>query len=407
MNRLIYSIALKFLLGKKSKGVINVISTVSIIGIALGTLALLVVLSVFNGLHDLIGSLYSSFDPDIKIELNEGKSFVIDDAKISELKKIEGVEWVSKAITDNALLKYNKRQVTAVILGVDKYFTKVSNVDSVIVDGKYILKNNYGNQAVVGYMLARNLNIKPVFFTNLSIYAPKRKGKINISNPTGSFNIAAVHPNGIFLVKQMEYDSKFVIVDIDLARKLFGYKYSEVNFLAISVAEGFYSDDVKNEIKAVLGSKYKVMNKQEQHASFYKMMKIEKLMAYLILCFIMLIATFNLIGTMSMLIFDKNMAINTLKSIGANKKTVTKIFIAEGRLISIFGICIGLVLGVTLVLLQQHFGFIQFAGNGAFVVDAYPVKLKFIDVIYSFVTVAVIGFAAVWYPVKVIVKKYF
>ncbi len=405
--KLIIEIALKFLFGKKSKGIINIISTISIIGVSVGTIALLVILSVFNGLHGLIGSLYGSFDPDIKITAVEGKFFSTDSLDLNTIKNMDGVIAVSPVIEDNALLKYNNRQVTAVVMGVDTSFSEVSQLDSIIVEGKFNLRDKQGYGGAIGYVLADQLNVRVSFLTPLLIYVPQRDKKINLMRPNEAFNTHYIHPKGIFLVKQMEYDSQYLIVDIGLVRKLFSYSNSEVTSLAIGLNPNTNTADTQEQIQSVLGSGFKVKNRHQQHSGFYKMMKIEKIMAYLILCFILIIAAFNLIGTMSMLIFDKKEGIRILKSIGADKKTITRIFLTEGWLISFIGVVIGLILGTILVLIQQHFGFIKFAGGSNFVVNAYPVSLKISDVFYSLLTVTTIGFFAALYPVKIIVDKYF
>ncbi len=405
--KLIWQIAFKFLFGKKSKGIINVISTISIVGVSVGSLALLVVLSVFNGLHGLIGSFYSSFDPDLKITAVEGKYYSIDSLQIKDIKNLDGVEQVAYVVEDNALLKYNKRQVTGMVMGVDSTFTKVSQLDSVIVDGKFIVKDKQGFGGVVGYALADQLAVRPAFLTPLFIYAPQRNKKINLMRPNEAFNTHYVHPKGVFMVKQMDYDSKYLIIDIELARELFQYKKNEVNFLAVAVKSGMSVAKIQKQIQKIVGDEFKVKNREQQHESFYKMMGVEKIMAYLILCFILIIATFNLIGTMSMLIFDKKEGIKILKSMGADKQMVTKVFLVEGWLISLIGVVSGVTLGVLFVLIQQHLGIIKFAGGGSFVVDAYPVELITKDIFVTIATVTTIGFLATWYPVKVIVSKYF
>ncbi len=405
--KLVFEIAYKFLFGKKSKGIINVISTISIIGVGVGTTALLIVLSVFNGLHGLIGDLFGSFDPDIKITLNEGKFFSTDSACIQQLHEIDAIDYIVPVIEDNALLKYKNRQVTGIIMGVDSNYVKVSRLDSIIYQGEFKLRDKGSYTGVIGYVLADQLNVRTNFVTPLMIYVPERNKKINFMRPNEAFKSHYIQPKGIFLVKQMEYDSQYLLIDIDLARKLLQYKSHEVTSLSIALKAGSSVSDTQKKIKATLGSPFKVLNRQEQHANFYKMMRIEKIMAYLILCFILVIATFNLIGTMSMLIFDKKEHIRTLKAIGANKQMVTRIFLIEGWLISLIGVFAGLVFGVILVLIQEHLGVIKFAGSGNFVVDAYPVILEMSDVFITMATVVCIGFLATLYPVKVIVKQYF
>ncbi len=405
--KLIFQIALKFLFGKKSKGIINVISTISIIGVAVGALALLSILSVFNGLHGLIGDLYGSFDPDLKIVAAQGKYFSVDTIQMQEIKQIEGVKYISSVVEDNAHLKYDKRQTTAVILGVDSVFNKVSGLDSIIIEGKYNMKDNHGYGGVIGYELAAQLNIRVTFLTPLVINVPQRNKKINLMRPYEAFNSHYVHPKGIFLVKQRDYDSRYLVIDLDLCRKLFQYKDSEVTSLYVDIDEEQSASNIQSAIEEILGAGFKVENRHQQHASFYKMMSVEKIIAYLILCFVLIIATFNLIGTMSMLIFDKKGGIKILKSIGANKRMVTRIFLLEGWLISLIGVFIGLLSGTLLILAQQYFGFIRFSDASNFVVDAYPVGLQLSDILYTFVTVVLIGFLAAWYPVRVIVGKYF
>ncbi|WP_282037553.1 ABC transporter permease [Saccharicrinis aurantiacus] len=405
--KLSFEIALKFLFGKKSKGIINVISTISIIGVSVGTIALLMVLSVFNGLHGLIGNLYGSFDSDIKITLNEGKYFSTDSLNLDAINQLEEVTYIAPVIEDNALLKYKDRQVTGIIMGVDSNFVRVSKLDSIIYNGKFELKSKDGYGGVIGYVLADQLNVRTSFLTPLMIYVPDRNKKINLARPNEAFKSHYIHPKGVFLVKQMEYDSKYLIIDIDLARRLLKYSNSEVTSLSISLNPSYNISSAQRRIESILGSSFNVQNRQEQHASFYKMMRIEKIMAYLILCFILIIATFNLIGTMSMLIFDKKESITTLKSMGANQKLVTRIFLLEGWLISLIGVISGLVVGVVLILIQEYFGVIHFSGGGNFVVDAYPVKLEILDIFTTLATVTTIGFLATLYPVKVIVKRYF
>jgi ABC-type lipoprotein release transport system permease subunit len=327
--------------------------------------------------------------------------------KLEEIQNVKAVNYIAPVIEDNAHLKYNKRQVTAVIMGVDSVFSYVSGLDSIMVDGRFSLKDNQGYGGVIGYALADLLNVRVTFMTPLVINVPQRNKKINLMNPMQAFNTHYVHPKGIFLVKQVEYDSKYLVVDIGLVRELFQYKQTEVTSLAIDLNDDLSVEQAQESIRKILGPGFKVENRQEQHASFYKMMRVEKIMAYLILCFVLIIATFNLIGTMSMLIFDKKEGIKTLKSIGADKKMVTRIFLLEGWLISLIGVGIGLILGVILVLVQQHFGIIKFSGGSNFVVDSYPVALQFSDIFYTLITVTSIGFIAAFYPVKVIVSRYF
>ncbi len=380
---------------------------ISVTGVLVGSLALIVVLSVFNGLHGLIGSLYGSFDPDLKITPEKGKVFNLDSIPYEKLVKTEGVEVVSQVLEDHALLRSDKRQVPAIVMGVDDAFAKVSGIDSIMVDGRYKLRQNQQNYGVAGYVLADQLGLRLNFVKPLVIYAPKRTSRINLMRPDLSFKKEYLHPVGLFAVRQLEYDSKYLIVNIDQARGLFEYGDSVVSSLGIAVNDQFDIGDVKNEVEALIGHGFEVKDQHEQHATFYKLMRVEKLMAYLILLFILVIALFNVIGTLSLLIFEKKQSIGTLRSMGADRLLINKIFLVEGWLISLAGVTTGVLLGALLIWLQQEFGLLRFQGDGAFIVEAYPVALEWTDMVLVYFSVSLIGLLAAWYPVRVIVRRYY
>ncbi|PWE00523.1 ABC transporter permease [Marinilabilia rubra] len=405
--KLALRIALRYLFAKKSQNVINVISMISVTGVLVGSLALIVVLSVFNGLHGLIGSLYGSFDPDLKITPEQGKVFNIDSIPYEQLVEIEGVETISHVLEDHALIRSDNRQVPAIVMGVDDSFAAVSGIDSIIVDGRYRLRQNNQNYGVVGYVLADQLGLRLNFVKPLVIYAPKRKGRINLMRPDLSFKKEYLHPAGLFAVRQLEYDSKYLIVDIDQARGLFEYSDSVVSSLGIAVNKKFDTEDVKQNIETLLSNSFEVKDQHEQHATFYKLMRVEKLMAYLILLFILVIALFNVIGTLSLLIFEKKQSIGTLRSMGADRSLINKVFLVEGWLISLAGVTAGVLLGALLIWLQQQFGLLRFQGGGAFIVEAYPVALEWTDMVLVYFSVSLIGFLAALYPVRVIVRRYY
>ncbi|MDG5799257.1 FtsX-like permease family protein [Marinilabiliaceae bacterium ANBcel2] len=400
--------AIRYLFAKKSKNVINIISWISIIGVLVGSLGLLIVLSVFNGLHGLIGSLYGNFDPDFKIESKEGKVFSIDSLDYSSLISIEGVDAVTEVVEDYALFRAAERQVPGRFLGVDEQFNKVSAIESIIVEGEFSLKDHDRFQGVAGFAIADKLALRLNFVRPLMIYVPEREGRINPMRPDQAFRSGYLQPSGLFMVNQLDYDAGFIIIHIDQARELYSYSSDIVSWLGVKLSEGASFHRVRNEIETVVGSHLRVLDREEQHATFYRMMQIEKFMAYLILSFILLIAVFNVIGTLSMLIFEKRESIVTLRSMGAEKSLINRIFLLEGWLISLAGLIGGLLLGVILVWLQQTFGFIKFQGDGAaLIVDSYPVVLRWYDVITVFVTVSLTGFIAAWYPVRVIVRRYY
>ncbi len=405
--KLSFNIVLRYLFAKKSQNIINVISMISVVGILTGSTALLVVLSVFNGLHSFIGDLYNSFDPDIKISAVQGKVFSMDSVDVSTIKKIPGVISFAEVLEDNALLKFGKRQMPGTILGVDDNYNRVCGIDTIMREGVFSTKYKKENQGVLGFILADQLSVRLNFVTPLSIYVPRRTGKINMANPMNAFRTEYISPSGIFMVKQAEYDAQFLIINIEQARQLFEYDSTVVSSLILKLEDYQSVDDIKDEIENVLGVGYKVANRQEQHAAFYKMMMMEKLMAFLILSFILLIAAFNIIGTLSMLIYEKKESIFTFRSMGATKQMITRIFLFEGWMISLVGVIAGLAIGIALVLVQQHYGLLKFQGGGSFIVDAYPVALELRDVLLVLVTVSTIGLLGAWYPVRVIVDKYY
>ncbi len=405
--KLASSIAFRYLFAKKSQNIINIISWISVTGVFVSTVGLLVILSVFNGLHDLVSSLYSSLDPDLKIESNMGKIIYTDSISTSSIMEIKGVDKITAVIDEPVLFRYDKRQVPGRIMGVDGDFENVTSINSVIISGEYSLKEGDTYNGVVGYALADQLALRSNFVTPLMVYAPKRKGQINPMRPDLAFTSIYLQTSGLFMMNQLEYDISYTIVDIVRARELLQYGNNEVSWIGVKVDENADVEGVKKRIKSSISDDYKVLNREEQHATFFKMMKIEKLMGYLILSFILMIALFNVIGTLSMLIFEKKASIATLRSMGADKKLINRIFLIEGWLISLVGLTVGLIVGALLIWIQQTFGVIRLGTDGHYVVDAYPVILKFADIITVFLTVSVVGFVAAWYPVKSIVNKHF
>jgi len=306
-------------------------------------------------------------------------------------------------VEENALLRFKEKQMPATIKGVSNDFEKMTRIDSIMYDGTFILNDGAFERAVPGVGVASILGLGAHFIDPLYIYAPKRTSKINLLRPENSFNQKGTFVSGIFSVKQLQYDDHYVIVSIKLARELFDYENTKVTSAELKLAKGVDHEKVQNQIKALLGKQYQVKNRYEQQESFFKIMKIEKWFTYLILCFILLIASFNIIGSLSMLIIDKKNDIETLRSLGANNQLIKRIFLFEGWLISIVGAISGIGLGTLLCLLQQHFGILKL-GTG-YVVDAYPVVTNVTDLALVFVTVLAMGFLAAYYPVRYIRTK--
>ena len=388
---------------KKSHNAINIISGISASGVAIGTMALVCVLSVFNGFESLISDMFSAFDPDLKITLSQGKTFDMNSPELGQVRKLKSVAYFTEVIEENVLLQFKDKQMPATLKGVSDDFQKMTRIDSIMYDGKFMFYDGAFQRAVPGVGVASILGLGAQFIDPLLIYAPRRSSKINLLRPENSFNKVSAFVSGVFAVQQLQYDDHYVLVSIDLARDLFEYEKTKVTAIELKLAGGADKDAVQSQIKNILGEKYQVKNRYEQQESFFKIMLIEKWITYLILCFILLIASFNIIGSLSMLIIDKKADIETLRNLGANNQLIKRIFLFEGWMISAVGALVGIGLGGILCLLQEHFGFLKL-GNG-YVVDAYPVVTDFMDMILVFVTVLVMGFLAAYYPVRYIQTK--
>lgn len=403
MNLSFY-IAKRYLLGRKSQNAINIISGISVLGVATGTMALVIVLSVFNGFDQVVKSLFSSFDPDIKISAVEGKTFIPDDSVTNAITALPGVIAVSEVLEENVLLLYGDKQHIATIKGVDESFEAVSGIDSMIYDGEMKLKDRNRPYAVVGQGVAYSLRIGLNFVDPLFVYTIDRKAKINMSQPEESIRRDFIYPSGIFSIEQ-DFDSRYIIVPIEFTRELLSYENS-VSFLEVKLDQQFPADKVQEGIIAILGEGYQVKNRQQQNELFYRVMKSEKWAIFLILTFILIIASFNIIGSLSMLIIDKKNDIVTLRNMGSPNKLIERIFLVEGWLISVIGSVIGMTLGTTISWIQQRFGVIKLTGSGTFVIDAYPVQIELVDIFLIWITVLFIGWIAARYPVKQISRKY-
>jgi len=398
-----FRIARRYLFSKKSHNAINIISGISSAGVGVGAMALVCVLSVFNGFELLISNMFSSFDPDLKITLVHGKTFDSNSSEFSKVRKLKSVAYFTEVVEENALLRFKAKQMPATIKGVSNDFEKMTRIDSIMYDGDFILNDGAFERAVPGVGVAAILGLSAHFIDPLYIYAPKRTSKINLLRPENSFNQMGTFVSGIFSVKQLQYDDHYVLVSIKLARDLFEYDKNKVTSIELKLAKGADPEITQKQIRMTLGDKYQVKNRYEQQESFFKIMKIEKWFTYLILCFILLIASFNIIGSLSMLIIDKKDDIETLSNLGANNQLIKRIFLFEGWMISVVGAICGIGLGAFLCLLQEYFGILKL-GTG-YVVDAYPVQTNVMDFVLVFVTVLVMGFLAAYYPVRYIRKQ--
>jgi lipoprotein-releasing system permease protein len=399
-----FYIARRYLLGKKSQNAINIISGISVVGVTVGTMALVIVLSVFNGFDQVVKSLFNSFDPDIKISTVEGKTFEPETSVLEQIGSHPGVIAFSRVVEENVLLLYGDKQHIATIKGVDEDFKKVSGLDSMVYDGSMKLKDHNRSYAVVGQGVAYSLRIGLSFIDPLFVYTIDRKARINMAQPEESIRRDFIYPSGIFAIEQ-DFDSRYIITSIEFVRELLSYD-QEVSFLEVKLDPEFPADKVQDEIMSMMGEGFHVKNRQQQNELFYRVMKSEKWAIFLILTFILIIASFNIIGSLSMLIIDKKKDIVTLRNMGANSRLIERIFLAEGWLISLIGSVLGMILGTSVSWVQQHFGLIKLSGSGTFVIDAYPVKIEMVDILLIWITVLLIGLIAARYPVKQISRKY-
>lgn len=402
-----FFIARRYLFSKKSTHVINVISSISVIGVAVATMALVIVLSVFNGFHDLVASLFTSFDPQLKVVPVEGKTAPSDDPILTQIRLLPEVDVATETVEDQALAIYDGKQAMVKIKGVDDNFAELSHITDILYgDGSFSLHAANLEYGILGIRLAQTLGIGAQWDGYLKIYAPKKEGQLDLSNPGEGFVADSLNSPGVlFSVRQSKYDKNYIVTSIAFARNLFGQQ-GMLSDLEIRLKEGSDLNAVKAEMQKIAGTKYKVLDRFEQQEDTFKIMSIEKLMAYIFLTFILIVACFNIIGSLSMLIIDKKNDVVTLRNLGANDKQITRVFLFEGRMIAVIGAVIGIGLGLLLCLLQQQYGFVRLGeSEGSFIVDAYPVSVHYTDVAIIFVTVIAVGWLAVWYPVRALSKR--
>jgi lipoprotein-releasing system permease protein len=396
-------IAKRYLFAKKSRNAINIISAVSVAGVAVGTMALIIILSVFNGLEGMVSRIFNTFDPDLSITAAQGKIFTPDSISMIKLSEINGISAWSLTLEDNAVLRYGDRQYIATIKGIDDNYRNVTKLDSSMYEGEFRLKTATDQpRAVIGLGVAKYLGVNVNFINPLFIYVPRRTGEVN-SNPENALIKKYIFPSGIFEIEQ-EYDSKYLFIPLDFCRELLEYK-NEISSIEIRLKDYLTEPDVRKEAAKIFGEKFIIKNRLEQQAIFYKVMRSERLAIFFILTLILIIASFNIIGSLTMLIIEKERDIEILKSLGADNNLIRKIFIFEGWLISIFGALTGLILGFIICWLQERYGLIRL-NSESLMMQSYPVIMKLKDFIIVPFTVLLIGYWAAWYPVRFLTKKY-
>lgn len=398
-------IARRYLISKKSVNVINIISGISVAGVTVGTFALVVILSIFNGLDTTIKGMFSSFDPEIRISASLGKSFDMKQANFEAIRKIKGVESVTPVIEEDAMLRYGDRQYFATVKGVPLDYHSVAKFDSsFITSGEFVLASDNVPLAVVGQGVAYYLSVGLNFFDPIHVYTFK-KGTRGRPSVNDAFIHSTIYASGIF-ASQQEIDSKYILVPFDFAQELFQLS-ERVSAIEISLQPGVSDRQLKKEIAAILGNDFTVKTQFEQHELFYKVMESEKWFIFSILGFVLVIASFNILGSLSMLIIDKKSDIIILQSMGANQRLIRSIFLFEGWMISLAGAIFGVIIGILICWIQLEFGILKVPGNtGAFIFTSYPVEVRIPDLVYIFLLVSGIGFLAAWYPIRFISGKY-
>lgn len=399
-----FYIARRYLVAKKSHHAINIISFISLTGVMVGTMALIVILSVFNGFDNLVKSLINSFNPDIKISLIEGKTFQITDKIISDLENIEGIHEVSYILEDKALVRYDEQQTIAEVRGVSDNYLEVSGLDSMIVEGDFVLQNQHGYYAVIGQGIKVFLNVMLNSPRQMVLYAPRQVAQVPL-DAASALTRKYIQASGVFSIEQ-DFDTRYMIVPVAFARELFDYSANVISAIEIKTDKGSHVATLQDKIQDLMGSQFQVQNRYQQNELFYKTMQTEKWAIFLILIFILIIASFNVIGTLSMLIIEKKKDIVTFRNLGADTTRIKRIFLFEGWMISAVGAIFGTIIGLLICWLQMEFEIIKLKGSGSFVIDAYPVLISPVDVVITLIAVLAIGLVAAWYPIHYLTQKY-
>ena len=397
-----FYIARRYLFSKKSTHAINIISGISVVGVAVATMALVVTLSVFNGFHDLVATFFTSFDPQIEITPVTGKTVAADDPVLTSIRQLPQVEVATECVEDQALAIYHGRQAMVTVKGVDDNFDQLTHIREILLgDGDYALHAADMHYGILGIRLAEQLGTGYSYEEPLKIYAPRREGQLDMTSPEEGFVEDELYSPGVlFCVRQAKYDKGTIITSIGFARRIFDQQ-GMLSSLELRLKAGSDFDAVKKEMKRLAGESFRVKDRFEQQEDTFRIMEIEKLIAYIFLTFILMVACFNIIGSLSMLIIDKKDDVVTLRNLGATDRQIIQVFLFEGRMISAIGAVVGIVIGLLLCWLQQQFGLVALGSTtGAFVVDAYPVSVHPMDVVIVFLTVLAVGFLAVWYPVR-------
>lgn len=398
MVKTAFHIAWRYLFAKKQFNAIHIITTISSIAVGVVTAAMICVMSVMNGFGTMVEQMFSQFDPDIRITAQNGKSFHLSPETKNQLLALPEVNLLSESIEETALIYFEDKQTPVQLMGVDSVFDSLTDIDNIITDGHFEVYDGAFDRAVLGQLLAWKIGIGARFIHGIQVYAPKRNSKVNMLRPDANFNTETCFIAGIFAVNQQKYDENTMIVDIDFTRRLLEYDSTEMTALMVSTQGNI--KQAKRAIAQVMGEGYNIHDRYEQQKDFFRILRVEKLLTSLLLAFILLIATFNGIGALSMLIIDKKNDIRILSHLGANEQLIKRIFLFEGWLVNAIGAIGGVVVGLTICLLQEHFGLLKLGNGVEYVISAYPVAVQGLDILLVIGIVWILSLISVWIPVR-------
>ena len=398
MVKTAFHIAWRYLFAKKQFNAIHIITTISSIAVGVVTAAMICVMSVMNGFGTMVEQMFSQFDPDIRITAQNGKSFHLSPETKDQLLALPEVNLLSESIEETALIYFEDKQTPVQFMGVDSVFDSLTDIDNIITDGHFEVYDGAFDRAVLGQLLAWKIGIGARFIHGIQVYAPKRNSKVNMLRPDANFNTETCFIAGIFAVNQQKYDENTMIVDIDFTRRLLEYDSTEMTALLVSTQGNI--KQAKRAIAQVMGEGYNIHDRYEQQKDFFRILRVEKLLTSLLLAFILLIATFNGIGALSMLIIDKKNDIRILSHLGANEQLIKRIFLFEGWLVNAIGAIGGVVVGLTICLLQEHFGLLKLGNGVEYVISAYPVAVQGLDILLVIGIVWILSLISVWIPVR-------
>ena len=398
MVKTAFHIAWRYLFAKKQFNAIHIITTISSIAVGVVTAAMICVMSVMNGFGTMVEQMFSQFDPDIRITAQNGKSFYLSPETRDQLLALPEVNLLSESIEETALIYFEDKQTPVQLMGVDSVFDSLTDIDNIITDGHFEVYDGAFDRAVLGQLLAWKIGIGARFIHGIQVYAPKRNSKVNMLRPDANFNTETCFIAGIFAVNQQKYDENTMIVDIDFTRRLLEYDSTEMTALMVSTQGNI--KQAKRAIAQVMGEGYNIHDRYEQQKDFFRILRVEKLLTSLLLAFILLIATFNGIGALSMLIIDKKNDIRILSHLGANEQLIKRIFLFEGWLVNAIGAIGGVVVGLTICLLQEHFGLLKLGNGVEYVISAYPVAVQGLDILLVIGIVWILSLISVWIPVR-------